>query len=244
MKILHVTPSYYPAFKYGGPIESVHLLNKALIKKGIQVDVLTTKAGLDGEQNIGCNDWVDVSGVRVKYFPYCLGDNYNFSLNLFLSLLKGVKNYKLIHISYVWNFPVLAGGIAASLFEVPYLISPRGTLCKEAIEIKSKQIKKLYFSLISKHYVNSANGIHFTSEDEKRNVVDYLNIKSKSYIVPNGIDLSEYENLPDKNQFKLKYPILSGKKYILFLGRINKKKGLDILVDSFKLLSKESEDYF
>lgn len=33
MKLLCVTPSYWPAFQYGGPIVSVHGLNKALVKK-------------------------------------------------------------------------------------------------------------------------------------------------------------------------------------------------------------------
>ena len=47
MKILHITPSYFPAIKYGGPTESVHLLNKALVEKGIEVCVLTTNAGLE-----------------------------------------------------------------------------------------------------------------------------------------------------------------------------------------------------
>ena len=51
MKILHISPSYYPAIKFGGPIQSVHLLNKALVKKGVMVDVLTTTAGLDSDQS-------------------------------------------------------------------------------------------------------------------------------------------------------------------------------------------------
>nr|HMN26267.1 hypothetical protein [Ignavibacteriaceae bacterium] len=50
MKLLHISPSYYPAFRFGGPIQSVHLLNKALVKKGVKVDVLTTNAGLAQEQ--------------------------------------------------------------------------------------------------------------------------------------------------------------------------------------------------
>ena len=49
MKLICVTPSYWPAFQYGGPIASVHGLNKALVKKGVDVTVYTTNVGLDGK---------------------------------------------------------------------------------------------------------------------------------------------------------------------------------------------------
>ena len=42
MKILHIVPSYLPAYGYGGPIQSVHSLNKWLVKKGADVTVYTT----------------------------------------------------------------------------------------------------------------------------------------------------------------------------------------------------------
>lgn len=244
MKILHISPSYYPAFQYGGPIKLDYLLNKFLVKKGISVDVFTTNAGLENDMEILLDQWTNVSGTNVKYFSYCLRDNYNFSHSMLLNLIKEISKYNLVHISYVWNFPVLAGALVSKINKIPYMISPHGTLCREAIELKSKHLKKLYFTLLGRVYIDWANGIHFTSEDEMRNSTSYLNIKSKPYIVPNGIDLSEYENLPGKNQFKVKYPILSGKRYILFLGRVNKKKGLDILVNAFKLLAKGFEDLF
>ena len=42
MNLLCVSPSYRPAFQYGGPIISIHSLNKALVKKGVNVTVYTT----------------------------------------------------------------------------------------------------------------------------------------------------------------------------------------------------------
>ena len=40
MKILHVVPTYVPAWKHGGPIRSVHGLCKALAARGHQVTVV------------------------------------------------------------------------------------------------------------------------------------------------------------------------------------------------------------
>ena len=68
MKILCVIPSYYPAFKFGGPIASVHYLNKALVKKGVEVTVYATNVGL--EDKVSANTEVDVDGVKVFYFKF------------------------------------------------------------------------------------------------------------------------------------------------------------------------------
>ncbi len=64
----------------------------------------------------------------------------------------------------------------------------------------------------------------------------------KIEIVPNGIDLSEYENLPDKGIFRKKYGIKSNEKIVLFLGRIHKIKGVDLLVEAFSDLVNKMED--
>jgi hypothetical protein len=82
MKTICVIPSYWPAFQFGGPIYSVHNLNKALVRKGIDVTVYTTNVGLDDKMhdtgymiqvtrfNIQDSKVVDVEGVKVTYFRY------------------------------------------------------------------------------------------------------------------------------------------------------------------------------
>jgi len=44
--------------------------------------------------------------------------------------------------------------------------------------------------------------------------------------VPLGLELSEYENLPERGTFKSQYPKTIEKKIIFFFGRINFKKGI------------------
>ena len=244
VKILHVAPSYYPAFKYGGPIESVYLLNKALVKKGISVNVITTNAGLKNRADIELNKWLNYDGVMVKYLPYYFYEHFTFSPQLFFSILKEIKNYSLVHITAFWNFPVFSASLTSLVFKKPFIISPRGVLYNEAISIKSELMKKIYFKLVANHYLNSATAIHFTSENEKDNVSDFFRFKNRSFIIPNGINLDLYRQLPDRNLFKKKHKILEGKKYILYLGRINKQKGIDILLKAFKEVAKLDKDMF
>lgn len=242
MKILNICPSYYPAFKYGGPIQSVHLLNKILAKKGIFVSVLTTNAGLEDRKDISVNKWINLEGVNVKYIKYCGYEHYNFSLNYLFQTIKEVKKFDIIYIPAIWNFPVLIGSIASILFKKPFIISPRGSLYEETFKIKSKNKKILYYYLFAKHYIAKATAIHFTAEPEKEGFFSYFKLNNRSFIIPNGIDLSEFKNLPCKGSFVNKYHMLKGKKYILFLGRITPKKGIDILVEAFKNLSQEYEE--
>ena len=82
MKVLHITPSYYPAVQYGGPVESVHLMNKALIKKGIDVYVLTTNSGI--QEKVKANEWIDIDGVKVKYLKTYFYKHFTFSQSFFL----------------------------------------------------------------------------------------------------------------------------------------------------------------
>ena len=233
MKILHISPSYYPAIKFGGPIQSVHLLNKALVKKGVMVDVLTTTAGLDSDQSAERKGrWSNLDGVRVKYLNFIGYEHYNFSIPLFFEIRKIIKNYDLVHITAVWNFPVLAGSILGLLKGRPYIIAPHGTLYKETVEIKSSNIKKIYWTLFAKYYIEKASALHYTTEDEQEKVKNYLHIKSNSFMVPNGIDLSEID-------YKEDGLLNSDKKYILSLGRISKKKGFNLLIPAFSKLIRE-----
>lgn len=244
MNILHVIPSYYPAFKFGGPIESVHSLNKCLVTKGVNVCVITTNAGLEKRNDIRLNEWINQDGVLVKYSPYYFYVHYTFSPRLFLESLSEVRKYDLVHITAFWNFPVLAGSIACLANNKPYIISPRGVLYPGAIDIRSRYIKQLYYYFVANHYLRNAGAIHFTTEDERDKIARFIKICSKTVIVPNGVDLNQYKNLPIKGSFKRKYPILQNKRYVLFLGRINKQKGLMLLYEAFEMLSKEENDIY
>jgi glycosyltransferase involved in cell wall biosynthesis len=78
--------------------------------------------------------------------------------------------------------------------------------------------------------------------DEAEKCHSFLGLNSKFFIVPNGIDLSEFKDLPSKENLRKRYNISRDKKIILFLGRINWKKGLDILTDAYSRLAKNRND--
>jgi glycosyltransferase involved in cell wall biosynthesis len=248
MKLLHVSPSYCPAVKYGGPVQSVHILNKKLAEKGVQVDVLTTNAGISKESMdawthdcMGNDGWCYFDGIRVKYVSYIGYEHFNFSIPFVKELKKIIKDYDLVHITAVWNFPVLAASFWAKRFNKPYIISTRGALHREALSSRSGFIKKIYFKLFAEKYLKQASGIHYTTVVER--VESELIIKNKnSFVVPNGIDIGQVNN--NAGTDILEKTGIGNKQYLLILGRIHRIKGFDILIPAVKnILEKEQDVY-
>ena len=245
MELLCVVPSYWPAFQFGGPIFSLHALNKRVAGKGINVTVYTTNAGQ--EASIVADSQLDLDNVKVRYFAYSrlfqfLGSSgWHFSPAMARAIRSNLKKFDLVYILGVWNYPVAAAAYFSRRARKPYIISPRGHLYPYLINKKFWK-KWIYYNLIAKKDLNFASAIHYTSEDERETCQAYLKLSSKSVVIPNGIDFAGLSNLTDKDGLRERYPILKGKRIILFLSRINWKKGLDLLVKAYGVLAKEKND--
>lgn len=244
MKLLCVVPAYWPAFSLGGPIFSVHAMNRQLVKKGIDVTVYTTCAGQD--EKCVVNQQVDIDAVKVTYFTFFkvlefLGESgFQFSPALSRALDQTVKNFDMVYIVAVWNYPVLAAAYYCRKYAKPYILSPRGLLYPYTAGKKSWK-KQPYWLLAVRRAVNQAALIHYTTEDEALKTHPALRLTNKWAVVACGV---EPDNLAGgiKEDFIGQYPGLRNKKIILFLGRINWKKGLDILLKAFSILAKKRDD--
>ncbi len=266
MKILCVTPSYWPAFQFGGPIIAVHNLNKALVKKGVDITVYTTNVGLQDKikiQDSRCNTYnsqkVDMDGVKVNYFGYTkffefLGPTgWQFSLPMAKALNGNVKKFDIVYIVSTWNFPVAIASYFCRKYRKPYIISPRGHLYNYVLQ--KKFWKKLpYYHLVLKRDLQNASAIHYATKDEAQ-CHKALGLKNRYFVIPHGIDLTAFSNLGFKQTKPMQEKeLMDGdsitqllnnlitKRFIFFLGRIHWIKGLDILIQVYARLFKEYDD--
>ena len=53
MRLLHVVPTYVPAWRHGGPIRAVHGLCRTLAVRGHEVTVFTTDVDTGGAVPVG-----------------------------------------------------------------------------------------------------------------------------------------------------------------------------------------------
>ena len=245
MRLLVVTPSYWPATVLGGPVFSLHTLNKALARKGIDVTVYTTNVRI--KRKVIPDQETRLGGVKITYFSFTsffeflAPTGWQYSVPMRKALQRNIKNFDLVYILSVWNYPVIMAASICRGFNKPYIISPRGLLYPETLG--KKPVKKgLYYNLLAKKYIQGAAGIHYTTHEEAENCHDRLKLRNKALVVPNGLDLSEFSGLPAKDEIRRRYPELAGKTVLLFLGRINWKKGLDILIKAYGRIAKERSD--
>ena len=234
MKILHVVSSTNP--DDGGVIESIKLKQSIYKKLKIKCEIL-------------CLDDNSDKWLKDKRLPtvHCAGSKkmaVNKYINLFFWLDKYIRNYDLVVCDGLWQFTNFAVWKTATKHNVKYQVIVHGMLDPWFNKYIFKYIKKLIFwQLIQHRVLRDANLVLFTSKEEKN-----LSKKSKFYpynfkqgILSLPIDKSPYIFYKKKNSFINKFPELKKKKIILYLGRINKKKGLDLLIKAFDTMIKQNK---
>ena len=119
MKILHVVPTYIPAWRYGGTIHSVHGLCRALAARGHDVDVFTTNVDGLADSDVPLGTPVVIDGVRVWYHPSRFGRRLYRSPDMGRRLKAHVGEYSVVHLHSVFLWPTWAAARAARNAGVP-----------------------------------------------------------------------------------------------------------------------------
>ncbi len=240
MKILFVIPYYKPAYVYGGPIRSISILSESLVLKNHDVTIFTTNAIGQSNQQEPLNKPVNVDGVIVHYFNRDILNNFYYSRGFSKACTKEIANYDIIYIMGNWTYPFISASRCALKESIPFIVAPHGSFKKQAW--RGKEFKKsIYFWLFERSLIQKAAYIHYTTLMEKQDST-WLNLRTPSFVIPNAIDLSEFDHLPERGDFRNKLGIRSDQIVLLSLGRIEPIKGLDIAINSLALLANKYQN--
>lgn len=164
---------------------------------------------------------------------------------LLIWLFKNLKNYNLLVFHGIWSYIYVIGSIFCILARKPFCFHPHGSLDPFDFNKKKRLIKSFLGFLIYKFIFSFSSGLIFTSYLELVRSKTF-NVKISKYIgcltSPNELSNKEI-NFERINKLKHEYKIFKNKKILLFLSRIDSKKGLDILLKSLALIKSNSDNY-
>ena len=251
MRVLHVIPTYLPARRYGGPVFATHALCAALAAQGCEVTVATTSVDGAGDSDVPVDTVVAMDGVRIRYFRSPYLRRVYFSPNMASMLNEECGRFDLLHLHSVFLWPTWAAARRARRAHVPYILSPRGMLVKELIERKSPWAKWTWIALIERANIERAAAIHVTSTPEAAALRQFGFTLPAIHEVANGVTASEPGAEPVEVPGAIVNLLASARPVVLYLGRINWKKGLDRLIPamahlpeaSLLVVGNDEEDY-
>lgn len=233
MKILNIC-AY--TWAIGGPARIIYDHTTVVLKLGHQVDILSPATPGDkiypapeGARVIVCKRTQPIS----RFFP-------EFSLELWDFLKTHIHEYDVVHCHGIWHF----GSVAPFLFKnnTPKAVTIHGLLDKWAIH-HGYWKKKIFGILFQKRFLRKASLIQINNRDELSDLHQFLGFQHPNVaIIPNGMQLAELANLPPKGTFRAQFNLPENKKLVLFMGRLNIKKGLDLLLPAFKKYTEKHDD--
>ncbi len=228
MRVLHVISNIDRRF--GGPINALVGLAAAQARAGLTVSVAGTYRG---EPDRGLSDGFAASGIKADFIGPGRGPLI-WSAAIKPALRPLIADADIVHIHTLWESIQHAAAKQARQRSLPYIMRPCGMLDPWSLSQGALK-KRLYLTLRLRNDLNHAAAIHYTANAE-RDLASPLKLAAPALVVPNGLDLTEFDNLPDRQLFRDKHPAIGRRKLIIILGRIDAKKGFDLLIPAFAKL--------
>jgi glycosyltransferase involved in cell wall biosynthesis len=204
-------------------------LTADLAASGVETHVATTDDDGPKKLDVRYGEPVVQGNVTYWYFPRQMRF-YTFSWPLCVWLSQHVSEFDLVHIHALFSFAALPAAYWSRRRRVPYIVMPHGMLNVWGMTQRRPWLKRASFRLLEARILKHAARIHYNSEQE-RCEAERLGVTCAPAVIPNALPPFPVKQL--SGAFLECYPQLRGRRIILFLSRLDPKKGLDLLVRAF-----------
>ena len=219
MNILRTIETFYPYVT--GPTNQAFRISKELEQKGFRSPILTTYCDVD-ENLPPCEDY---RGVRVNRYRnqfrvmrYCIS----------LGMLKGFKDFDLVHSHNYRNFQSDLGLFFSKLKGKPFVLSTHGSLLgyRRYLEGKRARVPYVLYDLLTfKLTAKRADLVVVSSQVEYDDAIEFGIPQEKLKVIPVGIDTKRYEVVCSKEKDTVT---------LLFVGRIARNRKVENLIKALK----------
>jgi glycosyltransferase involved in cell wall biosynthesis len=196
--ILISIPWFTPAFKAGGPIQSVANLVNSYNNK-ITYKIVSSNADVDQQllKNVKYNEWVDFSSNSSVYYQS------KYGIQQTINFWKSIKNADTLFIIGIYSlkfnlFPLIFSSSKNKILSV------RGMLHPGALSQKSFK-KKLFLFFLKSIKIQNKIFFHATDETEKTYIQRIFGNRSKIYVADNypKLNIHSKSELKEKGSLKL-----------------------------------------
>jgi glycosyltransferase involved in cell wall biosynthesis len=223
VRVMHVSPSF--ARRDGGPSETLRGLIPELRAVGIEIHTLTTDKGIEAQDM----DFVEAGGVTLVRSRK--PRSWNFAPGILLPLWQNVKKFDAVHIHSVHSFTSTITMIIARARRVPYIVEPHGAL--DSYHMQDSRRKKIVYNRLVDAWGFAGLGGVLTSSSRER-VDSQRALRAPHFDMPLGVDEALFgidRAAVDRVQ-------------MLFLGRVVRKKRLDVALKALSRIPARSRPTF
>jgi len=245
MTIVHVTPYYAPAWAWGGVVEAVSGLTRAQAAAGHRVAVVTTDTLGPFARGPARREVVDeVEVVRVRTRSAWLRGALNLSWPIGFGAATRVCLEDLrpavVHCHEIRTVETLVASRIASRLDVSVVLSPHGTL---PYGTGRRWAKYAWDRLFARTTLERTAHVVALTHAEAEEVAAMCRrwrlprLGSRCSIVQNGVDVERLGRLPEKEASRRRLGLPVDRPVVLFLGRLDARKGIDLLVEATERLA-------
>jgi glycosyltransferase involved in cell wall biosynthesis len=141
-------------------------------------------------------------------------------------------DYDVIHIHALFNFVSFVAARAAWRAGVPYVVRPLGVLNRYGLEKRRPLLKSWSLQLIEMPILRKAAAIHYTADAERAEAAlahpDIAVLNSVIIPIPVETPLAR-----GNAAFLTRFPAGKNRTIVLFLSRLDPKKGIELLLSAF-----------
>lgn len=240
MTVVHVTPYYAPAWAWGGVVEAVSGLARAQAAAGHRVAVVTTDTLGPCERGPGLRQAVDgVDVIRVRTRSAWLRGTFNLSWPVdFGAATRAILEDlcpAVVHCHELRTVETLVASRIASRLTVPVVLSPHGTLPHHTGRRWAKYAWDLCLARTTLERTTHVVALTPTEAEEVAVVCRRWRVPQlvgRCSVVPNGVDVERFGRLPAREAARRRLGLPADGPVVLFLGRLDARKGVDLLVEA------------